>query len=273
MNPQADRFPSVTVCASRDELGRNAADQAAKPLRSALELRGRARLMLAAAESQRATLAALSADPSVDWSRVECFHMDEYIGLPQHAPQRFSNWLQVNFFSKLPVPPIFHRLMPTGSGSAEALRYEAVMGTAPFDAVLLGLGVNAHLAFNDPPADLSDARAARVVSLDAVSRQQQVDEGYFSSLHDVPRVAVTVTIPRLLNSISVIASVPGKEKRRAVTKALTMPISGLCPGTALRTHPQVNLYLDPESAPEGFSDTWAEQEPERAQDRDEASAK
>lgn len=269
MPTHTDRLPTISLCGSRSELGRNAAQQAARALKSALETRGQARLMLAAADSQRETLASLSADTSIDWARVECFHMDEYIGLPDDARQRFGNWLQANFFTKLPVDPVFHRMVPTGEGAEEALRYEAAMGDAPFDVVLLGLGVNAHLAFNDPPADLTDPRGARVVALDGFSRQQQVDEGHFSSLRDVPRAAVTVTIPRLLNSTVVIASVPGAEKRRAVTEALTLPISGSCPGTALRTHPDVHLYVDPESAPAGLSDAAPEhQSPER----DEAAA-
>jgi glucosamine-6-phosphate deaminase len=254
MHVPSERRPRVVVCGSRESLGRKAANEAAQVLKSAIEQRGRARLMLAAADSQSATLAALAADASVDWARVECFHMDEYIGLPEHAPQLFGNWLRQNFFSKLPIMPMFHRISPTGAGAAEAKRYEDVMGSAPFDAVLLGLGVNGHLAFNDPPADLTDPRGARVVRLDPVSRQQQVDEGHFSSLPEVPRSAVTVTIPRLLNSFSVIGSVPGKEKRTAVAEALTVPVSGLFPGTALRTHPRVTLYLDADSSPLNLAD-------------------
>ena len=248
MHPHIDRLPRIEVCASQDELGRKAAERASLSLQSALEQRGRARLMLAAANSQRETLDHLAEERGIDWSLVECFHMDEYVGLPEDAPQRFSTWLDVNFFSKLSVQPRFHRLTPSGTGAEEAMRYEAVMGVDPFDTVLLGLGVNAHLAFNDPPADLYDSRATRVVSLDPHSRRQQVDEGHFASLRDVPRAAVTVTIPRLLDSTCVIASVPGKQKRRAVTDTLTKPITGLCPGTALRTHARVHMYLDHESA-------------------------
>lgn len=246
--------PRVVVRKSRESLGRSAAGEAALALLSGLEERGRARLMLAAADSQSATLAALAADTRIDWSRVECFHMDEYVGLQDDAPQRFANWLDRHFFSRLSAAAVFHRMSPSGTGEEESYRYEALMGSAPFDAVLLGLGVNGHLAFNDPPADLADPRGARVVDVDAVSREQQVNEGHFASITEVPGRAITVTIPRLLNSLSVIASVPGREKRTAVEQALTMPVSGAFPGTALRTHASATLYLDPESSPPALAE-------------------
>jgi glucosamine-6-phosphate deaminase len=123
------------------------------------------------------------------------------------------------------------------------------MGEEPFDVVLLGLGVNGHLAFNDPPADLEDPDAAKVITLDRVSRQQQVDEGLFDRFDDVPEQAITVTIPRLLNAVEIVGSVSGKAKRNAVADTLNQPVSGEHPGTALRTHPNVALYLDAEADP------------------------
>ncbi|MBE1876576.1 6-phosphogluconolactonase [Myceligenerans pegani] len=245
----AEYAPAVTTHPTRAALGAAAAEHAADVLRTRLDRPGIARVMLAAAPSQQETLSALARAKGIDWSRVVAFHMDDYLGLPDDAPQGFGNWLERHFATR--VRGIrFERLRTAGDPEAEAHRYAALMGREPFDLVLLGLGVNGHLAFNDPPADLDDPRAARVVELDDVSRRQQVDEGHFPSIGDVPRRAITITIPRLLHATEIIASVPGTEKRRAVADTLGSEIHGDRPGTALRTHPRVAIYLDTESAPE-----------------------
>ena len=248
MTVLTDRAPQTLAYATRREMGVHAAERAAGVLRSALAERGHARVMLAAAPSQEETLLALAEHGDIDWSAIEFFHMDDYLGLDAAAPQGFGNWLEAAFFSRIPTA-VFHRINPVGDAQAEADRYELVMGDAPFDLVLLGLGVNGHLAFNDPPADFLDPRGAKVVELDAISRQQQVDEGHFATFQDVPGLAISVTIPRLLNAVTVIASVPGSEKRQAVEDTLTLPISGQHPGTALRTHNDVTLFLDADSDP------------------------
>jgi glucosamine-6-phosphate deaminase len=253
MSSQHEHALTVVREPTRAALGRRAGTHAAQVLRDALRDGGRrARVMLAAAPSQSATLATLAASDGIDWSRVELFHMDEYVGLPASAPQRFATWLTDAFVRHLPGAA-FHPIDP-GDGSveaatAEAARYQALLGAGPFDLVLLGLGVNGHLAFNDPPADLHDPLAVRVVPLDATSRRQQVDEGHFAAFDDVPTHAITVTIPRLLNAAVLIASVPGAAKRTAVAQTLTEPIGPAHPGTALRTHQDATLYLDAEADP------------------------
>lgn len=235
-------------------MGQRAGTHAAQVLRDALHGGGRARVMLAAAPSQSATLAALAAAEGIDWDRVDLFHMDEYVGLAPSAPQSFATWLEENFVRHVPGA-VFHRINPSGdpeypeNAEAEADRYQALLGTEPFALVLLGLGVNGHLAFNDPPADFADPKGVRVVRLDAVSRRQQVDEGHFATFDDVPATAVTVTIPRLLNAATVIASVPGLAKRTAVAQTLREPIGPMHPGTALRTHPDATIYIDAEADP------------------------
>ncbi|WP_344144013.1 6-phosphogluconolactonase [Kribbella yunnanensis] len=239
-----DHAPQISTHPTRAALGQAAAAWAAERIRQAIERTSNARVMLAAAPSQAATLTALAGEPDLDWSRVEFFHMDEYVGLAPEAPQAFGTWLHQNFLNKVPQAT-FHRIDPESA----VAHYEQVMGDEPFDIVLLGLGVNGHLAFNDPPADLDDPRSAKVVALDETSRRQQVDEGHFARLSDVPTHAVTVTIPRLLNARDVIASVPGAPKRQAVQDTLTRPIGPDHPGTALRTHPRVRLFLDVESDP------------------------
>ncbi|MGW5195088.1 6-phosphogluconolactonase [Kribbella sp. NPDC004138] len=238
-----EHAPRISTHPSREELGRAAATAAAGEILKAIAADGRARIMLAAAPSQTATLTALAAEPGLDWSRVECFHMDEYVGLDPAAPQSFRNWLRRNFLDKVPQAT-FRPLDPEDGPDA----YAKLMGDEPFDLVLFGLGVNGHLAFNDPPADFSAAEAVRLVALDETSRRQQVDEGNFPGLDDVPTHAITVTIPRLLNARALIGSVPGAVKRQAVHDTLTQPIGPDHPGTALRTHPDVQLYLDSESA-------------------------
>jgi glucosamine-6-phosphate deaminase len=199
--------------------------------------------MLAAAPSQTETLAALAVAPDLDWSHVEAFHMDEYVGLSADAPQAFRNWLRRSFLDKVPQAT-FHSMDPSDAPDTAARAYAELMGDEPFDLVLFGLGVNGHLAFNDPPADFEDPQPVKLVALDETSRRQQVDEGNFPGLDDVPTHAITVTIPRLLNADALIGSVPGTVKRQAVHDTLTQPIGPDHPGTALRTHADVQLYLD-----------------------------
>ena len=247
MPTRAEKPITVVAEHTRAAMGQRAGTHAAQVLRDALRGGGRASVMLAAAPSQSATLATLAAAEGIDWDRVDLFHMDEYVGLAPGARQSFATWLDENFVRHVPGAA-FHRIDP-GEAEAEADRYEALLGSEPFALVLLGLGVNGHLAFNDPPADFADPKGVRVVRLDAVSRQQQVDEGHFATLGDVPTTAVTVTIPRLLNAATVIASVPGRAKRTAVAQTLREPIGPMHPGTALRTHPGVTLYIDAEADP------------------------
>ena len=239
---------AVSVQPTRTALGRAAAAAAAEHPRDAIRRHGSATVMLAAAPSQEATLTALADEADIDWRRVTAFHMDDYLGLDPQAPQGFGTWLERTFVSRVPGLT-FRRMAVDGEPEADADRYAAQLPDAPFDLVLLGLGVNGHLAFNDPPASFDDDRDTRVVELDDVSRQQQVDEGHFGALADVPRTAITVTIPRLLRAAHIVGSVPGAAKRDAVHETLNEPIGPAHPGTALRTHPDVALFLDTESAP------------------------
>lgn len=248
MTVSTSYLPEIFSYSDHSELGKHAGKHAAESLRAVLRSKDQARLMLAAAPSQEPTLQTLATEPGIDWGRIVCFHMDDYLALDPNATQGFGNWLQRTFFDQLP-PTTFHRIDPSGSPAEAAQRYGELMGEEPFDLVLLGLGVNGHLAFNDPPANLSDPQPTRVVALDRVSRQQQVDEGHFGSFGAVPGRAITVTIPRLLNAAELVASVPGHAKRQAVADTLAVPISGDYPGTALRTHPHVTLYLDAGSDP------------------------
>ncbi|MDQ0643713.1 6-phosphogluconolactonase [Microbacterium murale] len=235
------------------ELGHAAGARAAVHIAQAIEERGTARVMLAAAPSQLATLQALAAS-DVDFSRVEFFHMDDYLGLAPDAPQGFGNWLENNFLSQLSQPAAFYRIDASRPPEESAAAYAEAMGEAEFDVTLCGLGVNGHLAFNDPPADFEDPFAARPVLLDDVSRGQQVDEGHFPDLDAVPAQAITVTIPRLLHARHVICSVLGIAKRQAVADTIAREPDPQYPGTALHTHRDAHLYLDAGSTPDGADD-------------------
>ena len=242
---------------TRAELGRAAAADVAGALRAALDRRRGVRVVFAAAPSQAEMLDALAAEPGLDWARVTAFHMDEYLGLPAEAPERFGAWLTRHLFSRVPLGAV-HLLGPAmgrqADGGREAERYAALLAEAPIDVVCLGIGVNGHLAFNDPPlADLDDPEAVKVVELDPVCRQQQVDDGCFPRVAAVPTHAITLTVPRLLDAERLFCVVPGAAKRDAVTAALEGPIGSSCPASALRTHPDCRLYLDRDSAPPGLA--------------------
>jgi glucosamine-6-phosphate deaminase len=231
-------------------MGRAAAADIAAELRARLARAVRVRMIFAAAPSQSEMLAALIAEPGLSWQRVEAFHMDEYLALPADAPQRFGNWLRAAIFDHLPFGAV-HLIGPTEDPPAAVAAYTAALAAAPIDLVCLGIGVNGHLAFNDPPvADFADPVALKVVELDPICRRQQVDDGCFARIEAVPTQAITLTIPRLLQADRLFCVVPGAAKRDAVRRALSAPIGPACPATALRLHPDCTLYLDPESAPD-----------------------
>ena len=237
----------VHVAKSRADLGERAAHEIGEALRQGLRSKSKLRVILAAAPSQSEMLAALRHEPDIDWKRITAFHMDEYIGLPEAAPQRFANWLKKEFIDHLPIGR-FEAIDPGDDPEAVCARYAALLAEAPIDAVLLGIGTNGHLAFNDPPANLEDPLPVKVVTLTKMCREQQVLDGCFSALDEVPERAVTLTIPTLLAGRELFCCVPGLHKREAVRDALLSPIGGDCPATALRKHPACNLYLDQDSS-------------------------
>lgn len=246
--PMREHPVEVRRFATRAEMGAAAAADIAGFLRERLARQARCRAIFAAAPSQSDMLAALLREKDIGWRRVVAFHMDEYIGLPADAPQRFGNWLKAALFSRAPFGEV-HYLTPEPDAERAVTDYAARLAEAPVDAVCLGIGVNGHLAFNDPPvADIDDPADVKIVELDPVCRRQQVDDGAFPSAADVPPRAVTLTIPRLLRADRLFCVVPGPQKREAVRRALHDPIGEACPATALRLHPAVTLYLDAESA-------------------------
>jgi glucosamine-6-phosphate deaminase len=228
-------------------MGEAAARSAAASLRKAVASRGSARMIAAAAPSQREVYRALIAEPDIPWDRITIFHMDEYVGLPVAAPQRFSNWLRAHFVDAV-SPAAFHAI-PAELGERAAAEYSGLLAELPVDLVCLGIGVNGHLAFNDPPeADLEDPLPLRVVALSAASRVQQVDDGCFDSLDDVPTHALTLTIPRLMAAGHLVCAVPDARKADAVRALVEEPISAQWPCTVLRRHPHCEVHVDRDAA-------------------------
>ena len=227
-------------------MGIAAATAAADFLRRSLSEQETVRTVFAAAPSQNEMLAALVDAEGIDWNRVEAFHMDEYLGLAANAPQRFGLWLKERLFDKLPFRAVY--LIETDIAEPVE-RYEKRLRSAPIDLVCLGIGENGHLAFNDPPvADFDDPVWVKIVELEEACRQQQVNDGCFATLDDVPRKAITLTIPALLSGRRLVCTVPGPTKRPAVFRTLNDPISTACPATILRNHAGCTLFLDKDSA-------------------------
>jgi glucosamine-6-phosphate deaminase len=249
MSNLATDQPMFRSFPDREALGMAAAADIGDALVRRLNAQPEVRMIFASAPSQEATLRHLAARPGIDWSRVTAFHMDEYLGLAPDAPQRFGNWLRVVLLDRIPIGTA-HLIDPADDPQVTVDHYSALLAAAPIDILCLGIGVNGHLAFNDPPADFADPALVKLVTLDEVSRVQQVDDGCFATLDEVPSRAVTLTIPALLSAAEAFCMVPGAQKKRAVTDALYGPIDGSVPASALRTHPRCTLYVDKESAPD-----------------------
>jgi glucosamine-6-phosphate deaminase len=237
----------IRIANTRKDLGKEAGSDIAEAIRLRLGNQDHLRVIFAAAPSQREMLQTLVEQPGIDWQRITAFHMDEYIGLPADAPQRFGIWLREAIFDRVPFAAV-HLIEPSDDLEATCLSYANKLLEAPIDLVLLGIGANGHLAFNDPPADLNDPLAVKVVTLDDVCRQQQVDDECFDSLDNVPGKAISLTVPTLLKGDRLFCCVPGSNKSRAVRSMIYEPISGDCPATALRNHPRCTVYLDHDSS-------------------------
>jgi glucosamine-6-phosphate deaminase len=238
----------VRVFATEKELGAAAAADAADTIRTAVEQHGRANAMFATGNSQFAFLDALTTRDDVPWDRLTGFHMDEYVGMDDTHPASFARYMRERLVDVV-HPATFHYVDGTNEATAECRRYSELLRAHPLDLCCLGVGENGHLAFNDPPfADFDDALDVKEVELDAASRRQQVGEGHFERLDDVPRTAITVTIPALLRAARVLAIVPEARKANAVHRALDEPITTDCPASALRRTPHATLYLDRDSA-------------------------
>lgn len=238
---------NIHILSNPKELGELAASDVAKELRVLLAAQSTVRMIFAAAPSQSEMLHALAKEANIDWSRVHAFHMDEYVGLPLGAKQRFGAWLKREFFDRVPLGGV-HLIEPGDDPESVTKQYAASLAESPIDIVCLGIGMNGHIAFNDPPADFEEPNDVRVVELEQTSRVQQVEEGLFPTVQDVPKFAVTLSIPRLLRARKLFCCVPGFLKMAAVTRAFTGPIEPSSPASILRKHDGCTVYLDAQSA-------------------------
>ncbi|MBS4208096.1 glucosamine-6-phosphate deaminase [Bacillus sp. FJAT-50079] len=235
------------VCATREDMGRVAGQMAAASIKQLLKEKEIVRVIFASAPSQNETLSYLIHDKDIDWTRVVGFHMDEYIGLSHDSDQWFKTYLQKNITDKIKMKD-FHFLDGTANPEEEMKRYSSLLNESPIDLVCLGIGENGHIAFNDPPvANFQDTETVKMVELDEYSRQQQVNDGCFSALVDVPTHALTLTIPILISASTLICTVPGKTKKNAVYKVLNEKVSTSCPATILKTHENAHLIMDEEA--------------------------
>ena len=235
-------------CAGKKAMAEEAAGTAAARVREALAARGRATLVAATGASQFEFLEALAAQPGIDWKQTTFFHLDEYVGLPATHPASFRKYLQERVAGRL-HPGAFHYIGGDAPDpAAECRRLGGLIRRQPVDVLFCGIGENGHLAFNDPPADFRAGDPYRVVELDERCRLQQVGEGWFSGLEEVPRRAISMSIRQMMKAERVICVVPDRRKAQAVAECFDGPVSPLHPASILQQHPEADVYLDPDSA-------------------------
>ena len=233
---------------TRREMGEVAAAEIVAAMKALLEKKEQINMIFAAAPSQNDVLQAL-VESDVAWDRVNAYHMDEYIGLPRTAPQGFGNFLMDHIFGKVPFRSVNLINCETDDPEAECRRYAQLLEENPVDIIILGIGENGHIAFNDPPvANFRDDKLVKIVQLDEICRQQQVNDGCFAALELVPKLAMTLTCPVFIHAPQLFCIVPAITKAKAVKRTLEGAINEECPATVLRNHPNAVLYLDSASA-------------------------
>ncbi len=237
----------VRVFEDKLTLSKSAAEQASTAVRRAILNRGRARIIVATGTSQLDFLDALTSAENIDWQRVEMFHLDEYVGLPITHPASFRKYLLERLIYRTGISQ-YHLLDGDRDSGEVVRRVGEALRSAPADVAFAGIGENGHLAFNDPPADFQTEDPYLVVNLDEPCRRQQVGEGWFANLSEVPRQAISMSVRQIMKAKEIIAVVPDARKAQAVKLCLEGEISPMAPASILRTHPAATLYLDSESA-------------------------
>jgi len=239
----------VRIYADRPSMGTAAAHTVANWMRDLIAAQGQVNMIFAAAPSQNEFLSTLAAIDSLDWTKVVAMHMDEYVNLPSDAPQGFGNFLDAHLWDLVQPGEVYKLDISTTNPQAECARYTQILRSHPADIVCAGIGENGHMAFNDPHvADFQDPLMVKVVDLDQQCRQQQVNDGCFASLDQVPTRAMTLTMPTLMAAPRLCCVVPGPTKAEAVKTTLTGPIDEACPATAMRRHPRAILFVDRDAA-------------------------
>lgn len=239
----------VRVYENRTLMGEAAARDIKAKIAELLSKKAEINMIFAAAPSQNDVLKALVEDSSIEWNRVNAYHMDEYIGLDKNAPQGFGNFLKVHIFGLVPFKSVHYIDITTTDPEGEAERYGKLLKENPTDIVVMGIGENGHIAFNDPPvADFNDSKAVKPVKLDEICRQQQVNDGCFASIDQVPTHAMTLTVPTLVAAPYLFCIVPAPTKAKAVYETINGTIDEHCPASILRLQNNAILYLDDKSS-------------------------
>jgi glucosamine-6-phosphate deaminase len=239
----------VVIGESKQAMANRAARDGAHHIREAIAERGEANIIVATGASQFEILAELVRADGIDWHRVTAFHLDEYVGLPIMHPASFRLYLWQRFVTKLPVPPrAFHFIDGDCDAEAECRRLSEITVKHPIDVAFVGIGENGHLAFNDPPADFETVQPYLVVALDEACRKQQLGEGWFKMLDDVPRRAISMSVRQIMMSKAIICTVPDDRKAKAVKNAVEGPVTPEVPASVLQQHEHAVLYLDRPSA-------------------------
>jgi glucosamine-6-phosphate deaminase len=237
----------IAVFPDKKSLAKSAAAAAADALRLSIQKHGSARIIAATGAAQFEFLELLTQTPGIDWSKVEMFHLDEYIGIPSDHPASFRKFLLERLVNKTGITR--YHLLDGGRDPQEVIAtVSAEIRKAPIDIAFVGIGENGHLAFNDPPADFETDEAYIVVELDEACRRQQLGEGWFKGMDDVPRRAISMTVRQVLKAEQILAIVPDTRKAPAIAKCFGGEVTPMAPASILRTHPNTVLYLDENSA-------------------------
>ena len=239
----------IRICKDPVELGKSAAQHVATVINDCIAKKGCARIALSTGASQFDTISAL-VEQDIDWSKVNFFHLDEYIGLPEDHPAGFRKYLRERFINLLPVPPMSFTPVNGSDPDPEKVcrELEERIKQFPIDVAFIGIGENGHIAFNDPPADFETERAYLVITLDEACRKQQLGEGWFPTFDDVPKQAISMGVKQILKSKAIINTVPDERKAKAVKGAIEGPLTNTCPASILRTHADCHTFLDENSA-------------------------
>lgn len=238
----------IIITETNDELGKYAGKASAKLIRQAIEIRGQANIIVATGTSQFETLNQLILETGIDWSKVTMFHLDEYIGMPLTHPASFRKYLKDRFLGRISKLKNIFLIDGENDPEEEIKRLNVLILKYPIDVALVGIGENGHLAFNDPPADFDTELPYLIVNLDESCRKQQMNEGWFNTLEEVPKQAISMSVRQIMKSPTIICSVPDRRKAEAVRNSLEQIVSPQFPASILQQHPNCLLFLDRNSA-------------------------
>ena len=241
---------NISIQKDKEALGVEAGKKAASFIRETIQAKGSANILLATGASQFETLKQLIKEENIAWDKVTMFHLDEYIDLPGSHKASFRRYLKERFLDKVSKLKAVHLINGEAEPAEECKRLGILIKKSPIDVALAGIGENGHLAFNDPPADFETSQAYIIANLDTYCRQQQINEGWFSSMQEVPAQAISISVKQIMLAKHIVCSVPDKRKAHAVRDTLEQDVSNLYPASILQNHPDCYLYLDESSSSE-----------------------